>query len=286
MEQAKNLRKLMQPPKNSPIRVITVTSAKGGVGKSSVAVNFAIALARRNMRPLIVDTDFGLANIDVMLGVKPKYDLSNVIKDRVDIRDAVVSGLYGVQFISGGSGVEELLNLSDQELQRIIRNLMCLDDIADCIIFDTGAGISENILKLICASHETLLVTTPEPTSFMDAYALVKIVSKRDLKPSMQLIVNRAESEKEAEAALEGFIRIARKYTGVSVCPLGYILRADNMVRAVKLQSPLLISYPNSKAAYNFENLAASFLKKPVVEAQGISGFIKRLFGRSGENEA
>jgi flagellar biosynthesis protein FlhG len=282
MEQAKNLRKLMQPPKDSPIRVITVTSAKGGVGKSSVAVNFAIALARRNMRPLIVDTDFGLANIDVMLGVKPKYDLLNVIKDHVDIRDAVVSGLYGVQFISGGSGVEELLNLSDHDLQRIIRNLMCLDDIADCILFDTGAGISENILRLICASHETLLVTTPEPTSFMDAYALVKIVSKRDLKSSMQLIVNRAESEKEAEAALEGFIRIARKYTGVSVSPLGYILRDDNMVRAVKLQTPLLISYPNSKAAYNLDNLAASFLKHPVADAPGISGFIKRLFKQTG----
>ncbi|MCE5236812.1 MAG: MinD/ParA family protein [Clostridiaceae bacterium] len=286
MEQAKNLKKMMQPPEDSAIRVITVTSAKGGVGKSSVAVNLAIALSRRGKRPLIVDTDFGLANIDVMLGVKPKYDLYNVIKDRTDIREAVVSGLYGVQFISGGSGIEELLTLGDHDLQRIIRNLMCLDDIADCILFDTGAGINENILRLICASHETLLVTTPEPTSFMDAYALVKIVGKRELKPSLRLVVNRAETEKEAEAAIDGFVRIAGKYTGMTIDPLGYILRDDNMVRAVKLQVPLLISYPNSRAAYNFDRLAANFLQSPVTDVPGMRGFIKRLFGKTGEGDA
>ncbi len=286
MEQARNLKKMMQASQDSAIRVLTVTSAKGGVGKSSVAVNLAIALSRRGKRPLIVDTDFGLANIDVMLGVKPKYDLYNVVKDRVDLRDAVVSGLYGVQFISGGSGVEELLNLGDHDLQRIIRNLMCLDDIADCIIFDTGAGITENILRLICASHETLLVTTPEPTSFMDAYALVKIVGKRDIRPSIQLVVNRAETDREAEAAMEGFIRIAGKYTGMAIHPLGYILRDDNMVRAVKLQVPLMISYPNSKAAYNFERLAASFLQSPAAQTPGMKGFIRRLFGREGESDA
>ncbi len=286
MEQAKQLRRIMQPPENSSIRVITVTSAKGGVGKSSVALNLAIALSRRGKRPLIVDTDFGLANIDVMLGVKPEYDLYNVIKDRVDIRKAVVSGVDGVQFISGGSGFEELLNLGAYDLQRMIRNLMCLDDIADIILFDTGAGINENILRLICASHETLLVTTPEPTSFMDAYALVKIVGKRDLKPRIQLVVNRAETEREAEAAMEGFIRIAGKYTGMNIHPLGYILRDDNMVRAVKLQMPLLASFPKSKAAYNFERLAANYLQSPVEEQPGMKGFIKRLFGKVGEGDA
>lgn len=286
MEQAKQLRRIMQPPENSSIRVITVTSAKGGVGKSSVALNLAIALSRRGRRPLIVDTDFGLANIDVMLGVKPEYDLYNVIKDRVDIRKAVVSGVDGVQFISGGSGFEELLNLGAYDLQRMIRNLMCLDDIADIILFDTGAGINENILRLICASHETLLVTTPEPTSFMDAYALVKIVDKRDIKPRIQLVVNRAETEREAEAAMEGFIRIAGKYTGMNILPLGYILRDDNMVRAVKLQMPLLASFPKSKAAYNFEKLAANYLQSPVEEQPGMKSFIKRLFGKMGENDA
>lgn len=279
MDQAQSLRDIMRSRTVHSMKVITVTSAKGGVGKSSVALNLAIALNKLGKRTLVVDMDLGLANIDVMLGAKAEHDLLSVIRDNKDIRDIIGTGLCGVKFISGGSGVEEMINLNEQAVKRIIRQLMSLEDIADTIIFDTGAGISDIILRLICASDDTILVTTPEPTSFMDAYALVKIIGQRDMRPSIQLVVNKAETEREANAAIAGFIRIAQKYTGISVKGLGYILNDDHMVRAVKLQVPLLVSFPGSRAAMNFERLAVTYLEIPDSGEPGISGFLKRLLG-------
>lgn len=279
MDQAQALRNLMKARASADMRVMTVTSAKGGVGKSSTAINLAIALNRRGRRTLVVDMDLGLANIDVMLGAKTDGTLLNVIQGARDIREIIATGMYGVKFISGGSGMEEMLGLQEQDIGRIISQLMCLGDLADTIIFDTGAGISDNILRLIGASNDTLLVTTPEPTAFMDAYALVKIISQRNLKPVIRLIVNMAESEHEALSAIDGFIRIANQYAGVTVSNLGYILKDDHMVKAVKLQVPLLVSYPDSKAAINYERIAANLLNMPDTGDKSLSGFLRRLFG-------
>lgn len=280
MDQAQTLRDLMNKKKSNGIQVITVTSAKGGVGKSSIALNMAIALNKHGRRVLIVDTDFGLANIDVMLGVKTRHDLSSVIQGEVALRDIVEESPYGVKFISGGSGVQELLNLQTDQVQGILDGLYSLHEEVDTIIFDTGAGISDNIIQLICASHITWLVTTPEPTAIMDAYALIKSVSKAPTRPTIQMILNMAESEKEAQAALTGFSQIAYKYSNLTVHKLGYILRDANMVRAVKNQEPLLIGYPKSAAAANIQTIAAAFLSSPARDKTGLSGFFERFLGR------
>ncbi len=280
-DQARSLRDIMKARSAHSMQVITVTSGKGGVGKSSVALNLAIAMNKRGRRTLIVDMDLGLANIDVMLGAKTEYDLLSVIQNGRDIRDIIGTGHCGVKFISGGSGVEEMLQLNEISLQRIVYQLMSLEDIADTILFDTGAGISENILRLICASNDTILVATPEPTSFMDAYALVKIISQRNIQPSIQLVINKAETEREAGAALAGFIRISEKYGNVPVKPLGYILNDDHMTRAVKLQVPVMVSFPGSRAAMQFEKLAAQYLQIPISGDIGISAFFRRLKGNA-----
>jgi len=285
MDQARNLRAraqhLLEKDRNVGIKVITVTSAKGGVGKSSVALNLAISLSRRGKRVLIVDMDFGLANIDVMLGVKTRYDLMSVIRDHRDIREIIEQGFSGVQFVSGGSGMIELLKLNTNQLGIIIGNLLKLNDIADILLFDTGAGINDNIIKLICASHETLLVTTPEPTAIMDAYALVKVVSTQEVKPNIRLLLNKAETENEAKAAIAGFIRIAEKYTHMKIEELGYILRDDNMVKAVKQQVPLLVSYPKCTAAINIEQLTNRYLLCPEKLKLGFGAFLEKLLGRN-----
>jgi flagellar biosynthesis protein FlhG len=281
MDQAQNLRSLMEKNNESGVKVIAVTSGKGGVGKSSVALNFAISLSKRGKRVLIVDMDLGLANIDVMLGVKTKYDLLNVIKDHKDIREVIEMGLNGVQFVSGGSGVYELTKLNSAQVNVVIKNLMKLSDIADIIIFDTGAGVSENIIRMVCASHETMLVTTPEPTAIMDAYALVKIVSRQPVKPQIRLIINKAESEREAKAVMQGFIRIAEKYTNMKIDELGFILQDVNMVKAVKLQVPLLVSFPKCPAAHNIEQLTSNYLMNPAHVKFGFGGFLERLLGRN-----
>lgn len=281
MDQADALRTLMNKNKAPGLKVITVTSAKGGVGKSSIALNLAIALCKRGKRTLIVDMDVGLANIDVMLGVRPKYDLVSVIQNDADIREAIESGQNGVKFISAGSGFDELFHMDAPQLQSLLNTLLTLDDIIDIIIFDTGAGISESIIKLICASHETLLITTPEPTAIMDAYAMVKIASKEPIKPNIQLIINKADNAREAKASSTGFVTIAEKYTGMKIGELGYILTDDNMTKAVKLQIPLLLSYPKCQASASIETLADRYMTQAANVKTGISGFFERLIGRN-----
>lgn len=280
MEQAQSLRDIMNKRRDAGVQVITVTSAKGGVGKSSVAVNLAIALGKRGRRTLIVDMDLGLANIDLMLGVKTKDSLLSVIQGEKSVTDIIETGVNGIQFISGGSGMEELLNIPPQQLHRIISKLLGMRDVADTIIFDTGAGISDHIIRLVCASHATWLVTTPEPTSIMDAYALIKLVSRENMQPNVQLILNKAENEREAAAALKGFIQIAEKYTNITIAELGYILRDEHMVAAVKRQVPLMVSYPHSVAAANIEKLADTFLQNAKKPKTGLMGFLERLVGK------
>ncbi len=281
LDQAQSLRELMQK-KNSSTRVITITSGKGGVGKSSFAVNLAIALGRKGQRVLIVDVDLGLANIDVMLGITTQHDLSHVLTGEKDIRDIIVTSQQGIQFISGGSGVYDLIKLQGAQFDVMVDSFLKLGDLADIIIFDTGAGVSENILRLIGASNETILITTPEPTAIMDAYALVKTSNRLTNKPRLRLVVNKADNEKEAMAALDGFIRVSKKYMDVDIDQLGYILRDDSMVKAVKMQAPVLVSFPKSVAAQNIEQLTERYLAIPEHESQKFSFaiFLSRLMGK------
>lgn len=281
MEQAQLLRDMMNKRKDASTQVITVTSAKGGVGKSSVSVNMALALARRGRSVLLVDMDLGLANVDLMLGVKTRHNLSDLLNGNMTIADIIETSAYGVRFISGGSGLSELITIPPQQLHRMISNLLNLQDVADTIIFDTGSGITDHIVRLICASHVTWLVTTPEPTAIMDAYALVKQVNAEKVRPNIQLILNKAESEREANAAMAGFVQITEKYTDVTVTRLGYILRDPNMVTAIKRQEPLLVGFPGSIAAQNLDRLAERFLKGSTKERSGFAAFLERLLGKS-----
>lgn len=281
MDQAQALRDLANKAGEASIQTITVTSAKGGVGKSSVAVNLAIALTKRGKRVLIVDMDLGLANIDLMLGVKTRYNLFNAIEGSMNITDIIEKSSSGVLFISGGSGLRELIKLPPAYINRIISDLLNLRDIADIMIFDTGSGISDYIVRLACASHATWLVTTPEPTAMMDAYALIKQIAADRLNPNIQLILNKADNSREAKAAVEGFIQISSKYTGLKVNELGSIPRDPNMVSAVKKQEPLLISYPNSIASHAIGKIADKVINSEGIERTGFDVFLNKLFGKS-----
>ena len=260
-------------------RVITVTSGKGGVGKSSFSVNLAIALSGLGKRVLIIDADFGLANVDVMLGVTSRYDLANVVRGEMHIRDVILKGHGGVQFISGGSGVLDLIKLSEAQLAHFVDSLLQLEDIADIIIFDTGAGVTDNILRLIRSSTEAIVVTTPEPTAIMDAYALVKIMRQAEDLPLVRLLVNKAYSPSEGRDTLNSFLRIANRYMQLEIDPLGYVLQDNAMSRAVRLQSPILVSFPKSVAAQNIQQIAAKLCDVRIEHMQrgGIRGFLERI---------
>lgn len=282
-DQASGLRKLASEQAANALKVITVTSGKGGVGKSSIALNIAIALSRRGRRTLIIDTDFGFSNIDVMLGVTTRHDLLDVISRGHDIRDIIEKGLEGVQFISGGSGVYELTQLDGDELMRLVDNLKNLEDVTDTIIFDTSAGVSDNMLRLIYASNETLLVTTPEPTAVVDAYALIKIISEQGTGASIELIVNQVNSPAEAASVMDGIAHIAEKNVNIRIGKLGSIARDPNMAKAIRMQVPVLVSFPYCTASIQIDNIARKLLDASSTESErhGIRRFLERFFARS-----
>ncbi|MGE5613901.1 MAG: P-loop NTPase, partial [Bacillota bacterium] len=181
---------LLVPPKKRTARVITVTSGKGGVGKSNITINLAIALSEQGYRIVILDADFGLANIDVLFGIAPRYTMLDVIKNQKSILEILADGPKNTRFISGGSGVEDLVKLEKQQIMRFIDNMSFLDKIADIIIVDTGAGLSENVMSFVTAADDVVLVTSPEPTSITDAYALIKMLSGIDKNKKVRVVVN------------------------------------------------------------------------------------------------
>jgi flagellar biosynthesis protein FlhG len=264
-------------------RVITVTSGKGGVGKTNVTINLAIALSEQGYRVVILDADFGLANIDVLFGIIPKYTLLHVIKNEKNILEVLSDGPMNTKFISGGSGVEDLVELDRQEVMKFVENMALLDKIADIIIVDTGAGLSENVMSFVMAADEVLLITTPEPTSITDAYALIKMMSNRDKSKKIRLIVNRTESSNEANDVLNKLVLVADKFLGITLIPTGFIMNDDAVIKAVKQQKPFFISYPKSQAARNIREISARLIDKSgttdVQNNSGIRGFLNKLVG-------
>jgi len=281
-DQAERLRMLMGMQKKQ-MKIFTVTSGKGGVGKSSLALNFGIAFNRRGRRSLIIDTDFGFSNIDVMLGVRTPFDLMDVVKGRKEINEVIETGLEGVQFISGGSGVYELTKLGSAQLMGIVDKVLSLESVCDTIIFDTGAGINDNTLRLIRASDDTVLVTTPEPTSVVDAYALLKIVNEQGVRPNVSLVLNKVEDKREAVSVMDGLIRIVEKNTDIKMKKLGVISRDANMLSAVKKQVPILVSHPLCAASADINQIVGSMLNISAQERKkpGLAGFLERFISRS-----
>jgi flagellar biosynthesis protein FlhG len=264
-------------------RVITVTSGKGGVGKTNITINLAIALSERGFRVIILDADFGLANIDVLFGIVPQYTLLDVIRNKKNILEILSDGPRNTKFISGGSGVEELVKLDRQQLFKFVENMALLDRLADIIIVDTGAGLSENVMSFIMAADEVLLVTTPEPTSITDAYALIKMVSNRDKKKRIRVVVNRADNPEEARDVMNKMALVAEKFLGIVLEPAGFILQDDAVVKAVKLQQPFSISFPRSQAAKSVKEISLQLADRGTISDtqtnQGIRGFLNKLVG-------
>lgn len=261
-------------------RVFTVTSGKGGVGKTNVTVNLAVALGELGLRVVILDADFGLANIDVLLGTIPRYNLIDVIQNRKNILEVLSEGPKNVRFISGGSGMEELVKLEKTQLQRFVNNLELLDKVADIILIDTGAGLSDNVISLVMAADEVLVVTTPDPTSMTDAYAMIKMISNRDRMKKIKIIVNRAENAEEADSILNKLVFVSDKFLNVKIEGAGFILYDEAVVKSVKQQRPFTLVFPKSQAAKSIRRITDNVFKcteaNTPAESYGVSSFINR----------
>ena len=287
MDQAERLRQIVNElklkrnvQKAKKARIIAVTSGKGGVGKTCFTINCGIALSQLGYRVLIIDADFGLSNVDVMLGIMPKYSLFHVIDREKRIEDVITNGPCGIKFISGGSGIWELINLSPQELEEFIGLFERLDSMADIILIDTGAGISDRILRMVLAANEVIIITTPEPTAITDAYALVKsaVAISRDV--TFRLVINRAESRREAEKVMDNFIRVSERFLNIRPEPLGYVPYDEAVPKATKQQKPFIIEHPKSHAARQLSDIAYALIapaQEDNKELMGIKGYIYQL---------
>lgn len=261
-------------------RVITVTSGKGGVGKTNLTINLGIKLSQLGLRVIIIDADLGLSNIDVALGRTPKYNLSDVINYKKEILDIMEEGPEGIKFISGGSGVQELIKIDKNQLANLLIQLGKLDEEADIIFIDTGAGLSNNVLSFVYAAKEIILVTTPEPTSITDAYALIKIITQKDRSKKIKLLINRAEDVIEAENLLNKLNEVSEKFLGVKLHKLGYILNDKNVSKAVKSQQPFVLKFDKTEASRNISDIAYALLNDSFFERDsqyGIRLFINKL---------
>ena len=268
MDQAEQLRNVIKlnPAPRPLARIITVTSGKGGVGKSNTSINLACQFKKLGQRVLILDADFGLANIEIMFGTVPKHNFCDLIYQGKNITDIITWGPMDIGFISGGSGIAGLSNLSQDYLNYIIQNLAKLDAIADIVIIDTGAGISDAVLDFLVASGEILLVATPEPTSITDSYSLLKALNRhpRFLREDskIKVIANKVSSDTEGETMYNKLNTVVNRYLKLPITYLGAIPQDYHLEDAVMQQKPVSMQSPRSKSALAYEKMAYALMDK------------------------
>ncbi len=286
-EQLRNIIKANNQPHKPLARVITVTSGKGGVGKSNTAINLAIQFRKMGQKVIILDADFGLANIEIMFGAVPKHNLCDLIYQGKNIKDIITWGPMEVGFISGGSGIAGMSNLSRDYLNYIVQNLVQLDEMADTIIIDTGAGISDAVLEFLVASGEILLVTTPEPTSITDSYSLLKALNRHPRYSSetttVKVIANKVTDETEAEALFSKLEAVVVRYLRVPITYLGMIPQDQQLARAVMQQMPVSLENPRARASLAYEALAAKLMNKESnrnLTKRGMAAFFSHIIGK------
>jgi len=288
MDQAQSLRRLaalkrLHKAPAVPLRTLAVTSGKGGVGKTNLVVNLALACARLGRKVLIIDADLGLANVDVVLGLAPEYTINDVLGGRKSLKEVLVEGPEGVLILPAASGVSELSNLTSDEKLMILQELEDFDLEVDLVLIDTAAGISDMVLYFNTAAQDRLVVATGEPTSLTDAYALIKVLYTQHQERSFKLVVNNVKNEAEAKGVYRKLAMAADHFLGgLSIDYMGFVPSDPAVSRAVVLQKPLLLSHPNSAAAKGIVSLAKRLLATPADASAGsIKFFWRRLVDMS-----
>ncbi|WP_138493959.1 MinD/ParA family protein [Paenibacillus pinistramenti] len=261
-------------------RIITISSGKGGVGKSNFTLNLALTLQSLGKKVLLFDADIGMANIDVLMGVRPAYNLYHLLKREKTISEIIAYGESGLPFIAGGSGLADLFSLSEEDLVYFTSQIEAIAGEMDFILFDTGAGLSKETFNFITAADECLVVTTPEPTSITDAYALIKVVSGSRPDVKFRLVVNRADGEKEAKFVADKITLVAQRFLNLDIALLGYIRDEPYVMNAVKRQIPFTIAYPHCSASKDVRQIAQAFAEVTAVRQEGaltgIKGFLHK----------
>ena len=254
----------------SPTQVIAVTSGKGGVGKTNVVANLGYALTTLNKRVLVLDADIGLANLDVLLGFSPQYNLQHVLNGEKSIAEVIVTGPGGMKILPASSGVQELSELTSAQKLCLLSELDSLYDETDILLIDTSAGISSNVMYFNVAAQEILVVVSPEPTSITDAYAMMKVLFLKYSETHFRLLVNSAKSAEEAQEVFNHVSLVGQKFLNLSIDYWGYILRDEHVVKAVRQQKALVTLYPQAAASKCFYDLAKKVCEnRPATDSGG-----------------
>lgn len=281
LDQAEALRKLInneeQENKKSSTKLITVTSGKGGVGKSNFVVNLAIVLQNKGKKVLIFDADLGMGNDDVLMGLYPKHNIFDIIFTDLQIKDIIIEGTNGVSLIPAGSALSKAQDLEENDKKVFLEKLDTLDEY-DYILMDTGAGVNKDVLSFIAASEELIIITTPEPTSLTDGYSLIKAIDHYKLKNNAKIIVNKAFTTEEGEETYSRFDRAVNKFLKINIEYLGCILDDKKLVQSVRQQKPFVVLYPNCDASKDIENIAMKLMGQEMNTLNGAKGLFKRLF--------
>jgi len=272
---------LERPAGTENLRILAVTSGKGGVGKSNFSVNLAVQMTRAGKRVVVVDADFGLANVEVLLGVSPKHSFNDVLAGTVSLEDALTTGPEGVRFLSGGSGLTALADVTDAQMAVLITGFLQLADLADIVIIDTGGGMSKTVTNFLKASDETIVITTPDPTSVTDAYAIIKtLFTDNPRPPLLKVVVNRVESQQEGQEVFKRLSRVCHRFLDLKLVNLGTIPQDKHLAKAVKSQEPVTLMYPNAPSSQSIGAIGQRLLQdSPFRESSGIQKFLDRWMG-------
>jgi flagellar biosynthesis protein FlhG len=277
IDQAQKLRELAEALKKTQQRIITVTSGKGGVGKSNVVINLAIAISRMGKRVLIIDADLGLANVDILLGLRNRFNLQHVIEGRMKLKDIVVYGPAGVKVVPGSSGIPRIANMSSRKRQEFITSFKELEGEADVILIDTSAGMTKNVINLALLADEIVLVTTPEPSAITDAYAMIKVIHAEKPTARLGLVVNMARTESEALEVANKIAHVSRQFLNFHVLTLGMLPNDPCVPKAVMQRQPWSELYPRAAATKAIKHVAAKLLNGNNCSASNGNGFIQRI---------
>ncbi|MBQ3966989.1 MAG: MinD/ParA family protein [Treponema sp.] len=283
-DQAEELKELMQgsDKKSSSgaghkTRIIAVTSGKGGVGKTNISVNMAIAYAQLGKKVILIDGDLGMANVNVLLNIVPQFNLMQVINKQKSMQEIILDTEFGIRFIAGANGFSKIANLTTDELDYFAEQFSQLGN-ADIIIIDTGAGIAENVLRFVAAADEVYVVTTPEPTAITDAYGMIKIITTEliDREINIKLLVNRVHSADEGKRISDRIINIVAQFLNYKIDYIGFVYDDPAVTQSVIRQKPFMVVNPTSKPAQCVKHIVGRIEKTENSGSEGVSTFLKK----------
>jgi len=280
-DQASRLRAMAQgQQQDSPLfaaRVVAITSGKGGVGKTNVVAGLALSLAKLGQRVVVMDADFGLANLDILLGLSPKFTLEHVLRGEKVMEEILLEGPLGIRIIPASSGIQELTRLDTMSELRLVQGLQRVAETADWLLIDTAAGIHDSVIKLLMAAQEVILVTTPEPTSLVDAYAMVKVLHLREATKPLWLLINNGQNPDEAQETIDQLQAATERFLGKQLQVLGMIPNDPHLLQAVRQQHSVADLFPHSPSSRAFSALARQLLGQVSLQPDGFASFWRQL---------